>query len=425
MSQREKHGFLLIIKYICFSGVPLLFTLVLLEILMIFLEPYLFKGFYQYDRDLGFRVRPYCKGMTNRFGFNDQDYSLDKHEGIIRVLFVGDSFGWAGGRDGNYTALLERRFEEHYGSHRVDVINCGYPMTHTGEQLAMLKKYGLQYNPDIVFLGFFAGNDFIDADPYRKRIVVNDTYFDIDVRHERSFLGYPIVPRSRLWSFVKQKWTILQKVILPTARQGTPSRQTDKKGPPCTFSEEDFLKIERSLLEFCNRLSIQKGVYRKNIDFIFNSFARMRDLLSRRGIDLIVGIYPDEFQVNASWRNRIFQHFGLDKADYDIGFMQDLLSAQLKANRITYLDLLETFRAHAGKTPLYLCRDSHWSQAGSELAADTIFQYLLPRIDSLIGFHKESLSLEEGRTRRPSTDTLLKTPCIGTYSRAPSTQWIS
>jgi len=353
---------------------------------MILLEPYLFKGFYQYDRDLGFRVRPYYKGETNRLGFNDQDYPLNKREGLIRVLFVGDSFSWAGGKDGNYTALLERRFEEHYGSHRVDIINSGYPMSHTGEQLAMLKKYGLQYNPDIVFLGFFAGNDFLDADPYRKRIVVNDTYFDIDVRHERIFLGYPIVPQSRLWNLVKQKWTIWQKVVRPTTRQRTSSQKGDEEKPACTFSEEVFMKIERTRLEFCNRLSRQDGMYQKNIDFVFSSLSQMRDLLSRRGIDLIVGIYPDEFQVNALLRNQIFQHFGLDEADYDIDLVQDLLSAHLKEHQIPYLDLLETFRANADKKPFYLCRDSHWNQAGNEFAADMIFRYLAPRIDSLIGF---------------------------------------
>src|SRR5882757_4992193 len=85
----------------------LILPLICVEILMIVLEPYLFKGFYEYDPDLGFRVRahaPFRETVTNQFGFNDRDYPLQKTPGVFRVLVVGDSFSWAGGRDGNYTA---------------------------------------------------------------------------------------------------------------------------------------------------------------------------------------------------------------------------------------------------------------------------------------------------------------------------------
>jgi hypothetical protein len=185
------------------------------EVSMILLGPYLFKGFYEYDPDLGFRVRahqPTEGGLTNQYGFNDRDYPEQRTEGVFRVLVVGDSFSWAGGREGNYTTLLERKLEDHYGYHKVDVINAGYPMTHTAQQLAMLKKYGLRYNPDMVILGFFVGNDFIDATPNRKRIVFNDTYIDIDPSDERRFLGYPIIPQSRLFLFLKQKCRVIAEL---------------------------------------------------------------------------------------------------------------------------------------------------------------------------------------------------------------------
>jgi hypothetical protein len=169
----------------------LVVQLIVIEVLMIVLDPYLFRGFYQYEPDLGFRVRSYYKmkdgSLTNRFGFNDQDYPLQKTPGVIRILIVGDSYNWAGGREGNYATLLERMLEEHYGQHQIDVINVGYPMTHTGEQLAMLKKYALEYNPDLVILGFSAGNDFFEADPNRKKLVVDDVYVDIDKRSELRF----------------------------------------------------------------------------------------------------------------------------------------------------------------------------------------------------------------------------------------------
>ncbi|MCD8488341.1 MAG: hypothetical protein LRZ84_16790 [Desertifilum sp.] len=120
-----------LVLLVLWVGVPLL----VVELVMIFFEPVLFnKTFYQYDPDMGFRVRPYTLG-SNQFGFNDRDYSLEKDPSAFRMLFVGDSFSWAGGREGNYTALLENQFQNTPNLPPVEVINTGYPMTHTGEQL--------------------------------------------------------------------------------------------------------------------------------------------------------------------------------------------------------------------------------------------------------------------------------------------------
>lgn len=157
---------------------------------------------------------------------------------------VGDSFGWAGGLEGNYTALLETMFERRDGSHKIDVINTGYPGTHTGEQLVVLKKYGLQYNPDLVILAFFAGNDFFEADPNRKRIVVNGCLVDIDKRHEHRFLGYPVITRSRALVFLKQNTRFITG----------PKRlwKREKNGPP-QRDNQHFLKTCPKLLSLTSR----------------------------------------------------------------------------------------------------------------------------------------------------------------------------
>ncbi len=97
------------------------FALAFLELSMIVLEPWVFnKGFYQYDRELGFRVRAGFNG-TNRFGFNDREYALERKAGTFRILVLGDSFGWSGGREGNYTAILERACQNQLGDGRIEV----------------------------------------------------------------------------------------------------------------------------------------------------------------------------------------------------------------------------------------------------------------------------------------------------------------
>ena len=368
-----------IVRLIAFPIIIAFLCILLLEVLMIVLEPYLSKGFYQYDPDLGFRVRPYMRN-TNRFGFNDRDYPLRKDAGTFRILVVSDSFNWAGGLEGNYTALLEKKFEEYYGGHRVDIINAGYPGTHTAEQLAMLKKYGLQYNPDLVFLGFFAGNDFIDADPDRKRIIVYDTYIDIDKRYEITLLGYPIIPKSRLFHFVTQKYKIYRE--LAKARR---DRQTGGNAPGeerrGTFSEETFLNIERIRFEFCSLESYHTKVFSDRIDYIFQSISEMKDLLNSKNIQFVVGIYPDEFQVNGDLLDQLFEKFDIKREDYDTELMQKILREYLALKGVPYIDFLDEFRRNGRETRLYLLRDTHWNDAGHELAAEIMFRYLLSTVE--------------------------------------------
>lgn len=360
----------------------LILPLICIEVLMIGLDQYLFKGFFGYDPDLGFRVRPYAPHdhgcRSNKFGFNAKDYPLQKTPGTFRILVVGDSFNWAGGCEGNYTALLGRMMENYYGYHRIDVISAGYPMTHTGEQLAMLKKFGLQYNPDLVILGFFVGNDFFDADPNRKRIVVNDLYIDIDKRHEHRILGYPIIPQSRLLLFVYKKYKVLKK--LREAEREAENRHFPKEQHG-TMSETRYLHVERAHLEFFNLNSFREGRFQPNINYILQCISEMDTLLKSRNFKFVVAIYPDEFQINRTLLKTIFEKFSLNQKAYDLDLAQKILRSFLESRSIPCIDLTDQFRVEGQNKDLYKFRDTHWNKAGNQLAADILFKDLVKRID--------------------------------------------
>lgn len=366
----------------CWTIVPLL----LVEFLMIVLEPYLFRGLYQYDPDLGFKIRGHANG-NNQFGFNDRDYPLERDPDIFRMLVLSDSFNWAGGQDGNYTALLENKFYEYYGQHQVDVINAGYPGTHTAEQLALLKKYGLQYNPDLVVLGFFVGNDFVDADPYRKRIIVNDIYIDIDPRHELIIFGYPIIPKSRLLMFIQQKYKIFREAAKSQQSQEVSRGQLvattedikleEPEKSPGILSLEKFLDVERGRLKFCDIEKLQNGDRDANINYILDSISEMNAILQARNIKFIVAIYPDEFQVNDDLLNQLVSTFNLDLDKYNITCQQDILIRHLELNNIPYIDLTPQFQVEHKNQDLYLFQEPHWNSRGNQLAKDILFENLV------------------------------------------------
>ena len=211
---------LLIPSLLCFLGAEV--------VLLVFHEQFFGQSFYIFDPNLGFRVRPYAtygNAQANEFGFNDRDYPHQRPPEVYRILILSDSFNWMGSPEGNYTALLEGLFEAEFGPGRVEVIAAGYSQTHTAEQLALLRKFGLRYNPDLVVLGFYAGNDFFDAHPQRKRIVLGaattDIYLDRDFY--TTFLGRPVVWQSRLWLFLRQKW-IEYRYFGPTPNRAAPNQ---------------------------------------------------------------------------------------------------------------------------------------------------------------------------------------------------------
>lgn len=369
-------------------GIILVVSLLAVEFLMTVLDPYFFKDRYENDPDMGFKFRAYFptglglhgRGddgtLTNQFGFNDRDYSLQKTPGVFRIVVVSDSFGWAGGLEDNCTAVLERRFESRDGSHKVDVINTGYPGTHTAEQLSMLKKFGLQYNPDLVILGFFAGNDFFDADPNRKRIVLNKYFFDLDKRYELRLLGYPIVARSRLWLFLKNKFEF-DTIAREANREGEEwAAATGQPKPFRNLPTETYLGVQRAKLEFFNKTT-SANRFAAHTRYIFNAIDEMNELLKSKGIKFMVAIYPDQFQVNPVHFEALVEKFRLKKEDYDLDLAQNLLKTFLESKHISYLDMLDRFRSEEKQRELYLFKNTHWNDAGNNLAAEILFQYLI------------------------------------------------
>lgn len=351
-----------------------LFAWFAFETAIVYFDPTI-KSFYEYDEDLGFRVRAYERN-SNIFGFNDRDYTLQKDPADYRILVVGDSFGWAGGREGNYTTILEQRFERHYGDNRVEVINSGYPSTHTAEQLDMLKKYAIQYQPDMVVLGFFAGNDILDADPYRKRIILAGLYIDIDKRFEFTFLGKPIIPGTLTLAFAKKSAILTREKINHWIEQSNPA-----KLPDWQLSEHVFLHIENKRLQVFSRRKHANREFDQRIEFILGAINRMNGLVKNKGCEFTVTIFPDQFQLDETLLANLIDKYELDRDDYDLQLLQNLLCEHLRENKISYIDLLDEFRERSKVKKLYLFRNTHLNEDGNQAAADILFRNLLPKAE--------------------------------------------
>jgi lysophospholipase L1-like esterase len=91
---------------------------------------------------------------TNSKGWKDMEHRFEKPEGVVRILFLGDSVTWGIVMPEDlYTRLVERMLKEK-GFSNIEVISIGVGGWGTDQSLEALKVEGIKYKPDIVVYQF-------------------------------------------------------------------------------------------------------------------------------------------------------------------------------------------------------------------------------------------------------------------------------
>lgn len=113
---------------------------------------------------VGHEHRPGSSGVymgvpvaINSQGLRDREYPLEKPEGMVRVLMLGDSlmFGWGAPVEGTTSKALERRLNPAGAPPQFEVINTGVGNTNTAMQVAYFVNKGYRFKPDVVLLNYF------------------------------------------------------------------------------------------------------------------------------------------------------------------------------------------------------------------------------------------------------------------------------
>ncbi len=302
-----------------------------------------------YDR---FRGKPgslFRGHRLNELGFNDRPFVRDSGD-RYRIVALGDSFAFGVvPYPDNYLTLLEQELGHAHAA--VDVLNMGIPRTGPVEQLSLLVNEGLAYEPDLVLVSFFVGNDFLDVRrATAKRKTVTDRSFVM------SLLRYAFVVRPN---------------VEPGQVYG--SRPYDDDSP--TFSEQTFLKlVARRAVVF--RTDWQP--FAELLDRTVESLQDIERVCARRGIALSVVLIPEEIQLDPALQRALmdaFKRFRRDNTDFERP--NRMLYRRLTELEVDVLDLYPPFREAAGDARLYKPRDTHWNLAGNRLAAELITRHLV------------------------------------------------
>ena len=170
ISKKKRVVFALIIIMVSIS-----FSLIAGELSLRFRRNYINKsnkldqGIIKYDNHLGWRLNPNWKGRhkhydfdvkytTNRYGFRG-DFIKGSEQAGLKYAFVGDSFTFSFGVNDHETFVHLLNSNNPQSN---TYFNFGIPGFSTDQEYLLIKEQVLYFNPDIILLVVYLGNDLFD-----------------------------------------------------------------------------------------------------------------------------------------------------------------------------------------------------------------------------------------------------------------------
>jgi hypothetical protein len=287
-------------------------------------------AFDMYDATKGWMTKPGLRDQrvfvdrllnTNDKGLRGRrEYSYSKPAGMRRVLVLGDSFtfGEEVSDTETYPHYLQTKFSE------LEVINMGVHGYGHDQMLILLEEEGVKYTPDVVILGFIAG------DMHRNMLQFRDyakPRFVLDGDAGLKLVGSP-VPRPE--EVMKWDWA------------------------------RPRLYDAWSLLRF--RFMTWSGLHHKRMNRLTAAILdRMVATIMQRGATPLFVYIPTPREI-----------IGLDKTSRELGFFDSYCKSKRELRCISVWPQLEARRKQGAK----LKTTGHWDAFGNQVIADAILRYL-------------------------------------------------
>lgn len=185
---------------------------------------------------------------TNSYGLRDDEFPMKPTPGTFRVLCLGDSltFGVGVKAQDTYPKQLESLLNSD-GSKQFEVINGGVPAYDTWQEVAYLREYGWQFEPDLVIVGVYT-NDIVPK-PEVIPHLVNESGFE-KKRGVSGLVPYPVIhllKRSRILLLLRDRYDRLVNLVGPSPEYS--HMLSVLQGTADPFVERGWAEVETSFKE--------------------------------------------------------------------------------------------------------------------------------------------------------------------------------
>ena len=331
---------------------------------------------------------------TNSKGLHDVEHEYKRDPGVFRILVLGDSFMEA------YSVPLEesltRRLSAALADRRVEVINLGVGGYGTLQELIYLREEGLKYHPDLVLLGFYAGNDIYDNNAQLS----NQLQFN-EKDHARgkptATLGAKgeLVTRPSDYEWAKREYqrqihkleqdqrdmSIYKKSLIRQMARKLLKRQSHKDThppwDPNVWQGAYLREFSPEAADYSRTQEEYEHMWRQAWDTTIRLLAECRRTTREAGAEFLVFTVPDGVQVGPQELDTIRRGFPTLK--FDVNRVHARLIEACAKQHIDVFDVVPAFRAvdRADDARLFHHKeDRHWNSRGHEVAAQALLKYL-------------------------------------------------
>lgn len=261
---------------------------------------------------------------NNSLGMRDVERTFEKPDKVKRVVCLGDSiiFGGEVAFDQIFSRQLERALNEEFTPGKIEVLNCGTTSYSLREYLIYLEKKALRFSPDLVIIG----------------LCLND-YKSLFTGSGPDTAGGCVVGREGKWEkyVFKMRRFLLHSYFIEYLRK---------------FWETLTLR-ERERAEDEWAEAVGQMAWRESEKY----FVQIKEICDRRGIGMLVVIFPRAEQLNNYSSETQPQKF---------------IRSMLKGLGIASVDLLQAYSEHRSRGGKVFSRFdlAHPLPPGHKIAAD-------------------------------------------------------
>jgi len=359
-------------------------------------EPHPYLGWFHKPNQGGMWVSEYNEFQVpvhiNARGLRDREIGYDNPGHAFRILVLGDSFAEA------LQVPLEQTFASQLENLLstpelpVEVINGGVGGWGTDQEGVFYTIDGFRYQPDLVLLCFFAGNDVLNnyqpLEVARAHGIAQKPFFHLangelvvpDFPFEAPpALDSPSPPLLPVYNWLHDHLA-LHRTLAPYVRDIPVILRTlgpsGLLGGMATFMTDD------------PATPLSYAVYQASLPPDWQAAWQLTDALVRRldhevtarqGRLAVVILSAPEQVYPDRWAAVLAANPSMTPQQWDLEAPNRQLSAFLDQAAIPYLDLLPVFQAGAvqtGTPALHFRHDGHWTAAGHQLAAQAIASFV-------------------------------------------------
>lgn len=239
---------------------------------------------------------------------------------------------------------------------KYEVINMGFGGFGPTAEVVLFEKEGIKYDPDMVILNLFIGNDFVKIDFGISGSIPKEMFENSSSIENADFR---VTKMQKLKNFIFRNYftyTYLKKLASSIGFKIT--------------GNEDYDELDIYNKQYLE--STEKGL--EKLKIILKHLKRYTD---EKNIKLLVVLIPTKQQVDEGKFSEMVSQYSLDKSKLDINKGQKILLQFGKENNIMMLDLLPAFSKKNKNNTFYFDIDGHWNEKGHELAASLIYESLI------------------------------------------------